>query len=959
MHEFQRIFESAPDAYLLLRADADFTIAGATDIYLRVTMTTREQIVGRPLFEVFPEIPATSPPFHLRSLRESLLAAIATKQPQELPPFRYDIPRPSRPAAELERRHWRVSNTPVLDASGRVTHLINRIEDVTAWLDLQEHDRAQHSANESLRSRVAAATRDLALRSDELEHAHRELTQQRQALQEARTRLEAAIFSGYIATWIWELSNNRIHGDAGLAHWFRIAPDEPAPTSFDEYLERIHPEDAPLVRERVEASLAGGEGGEVEYRIVRGENPRRVLARWRVERDATRHPTRLTGVLLDISELRAATEIVAQLREQLRLAAEAAEIGTFSWTLPFGELVWSERLKEQFFLPPDSAVEISTFYARIHPADRTRVRSAIKQAIAHGARYDIEFRVTSTDGHLRWIHASGRAYRDASGTPSQFNGISLDVTRQKQIEAELLESEARYRLVVDSLPDYAIFLLDDHGLVTHWNAGAERLLGYSADEILGRSARILFTPEDRARGEDANELETAKRTGRASDDRWHIKKDGTRFFVTGLMTTLTDALGHRIGLAKIMRDVTDRHAAAAERERLLENERAARAEAERTSRLKDDFLATLSHELRTPLNAILGWTQVLKEGPISPEELAEGLEIIDRNTRVQAQLIEDLLDTSRIVSGKVRLVVQRIDFAPVVSAAIDSVRTTASAKQIRLLPHFTPGVLDVMGDRTRLQQVVWNLLFNAIKFTPQHGRVDVFLDREHDRVILRVRDTGAGIDPNFIPHLFQRFSQADASTTRQHGGLGLGLSIVKQLVELHGGQVHAESAGLGHGATFSVTLPLLASLPPSLLPPRPPPASLNATPVPNHADLTGLTVLVVEDEPDSASLVQRILRSHGAEVHVSSNVTDGVARFQQVRPHVIVSDIGMPQLDGYELMRRIRALPHGAAVPAAALSALAREQDIQRSLDAGFQQHLAKPVEPALLVSTIAHLAGR
>ncbi len=960
MEAFQAIFESTPDAYLILRADDDFTIAAVNDAYLRATRTTREEIVGRPVFEIFPDNPSTPDALSVHTLRQSLKTAIATRKRHEIPPLRYDIPRAARNGGGFERRHWRAWNTPVIDAQGRITHLIHRVEDVTDWVRLQETERAHASANVSLRSRAEATREELARRTDELEQTHRELALQRRALHEARTRLEAAILSGYVATWIWEFPSNAIYGDDNLSHWFRLPPDEPAATSFETYLERIHPDDAPLVRERVETSIAQGQRGEVEYRIVRVEPARRVLARWRVDRNAAGQPIRLAGVLLDISELRAATEGLAQLREQLHLAAEAAEIGTFSWELPNGRLTWSERLKQQFFLPPDAPVDIETFYARVHPEDRPRVRHAVDRAISQGAHYDVEFRAVSPDGAFRWIHASGRAFPASASRPAHFEGIALDVTRQKHIEANLLESEARYRLVVESLPDYAVFLLDDDGVVTHWNAGAERLLGFTTDEIVGRSADILFTPEDRAADIPAKERATAKTTGRASDDRWHLKKGGIRFFVTGQMIALTDANGRRAGLAKIMRDITDRHAATAERERLLESERAARAEAERTSRLKDEFLATLSHELRTPLNAILGWTQVLKEGPNTPDELADGLEIIERNTRVQAQLIEDLLDMSRIASGKVRLAVQRIDFSSVVSAAIDSVQPAATSKQIRILIDVAPGRFEVMGDRTRLQQVAWNLLSNAIKFTPPHGQVVVSLQRDDQHLVLRVRDNGAGIAPEFLPHLFERFRQADASTTRQHGGLGLGLSIVKQLVELHGGRVRAESDGLEKGATFTVTLPLLPSFTASSPAANPLPALPPSTdPARAHVDLRGVVVLVVEDEPDAASLVQRILHNHGAEVHVTRDVATALATFQTHRPHVILSDIGMPRHDGYELIRSVRALPGGRDVPAAALSALARDQDIQRALAAGFQKHLAKPLEPAVLVSVVAELAGR
>lgn len=552
--------------------------------------------------------------------------------------------------------------------------------------------------------------------------------------------------------------------------------------------------------------------------------------------------------------------------------------------------------------------------------------------------------------------AKGRAYHEQAGWPKQLDGIAFDMTRRKTIEAVLWNSEARYRLLVESLHDYAVFMQDDEGQVTSWNPGAQRLLGYSEQEIIGQSARIFFTPEDQARGDDVREIRTAKETGRAHDDRWHVRKDGSRFFVSGMMVALKDDQDRRIGLAKIMRDITDRQIAQAEREQLLERERTARAEVERISRLKDDFLATLSHELRTPLNAILGWTQVLKESSGDAEELAQGLEVIDRNTRLQAELIEDLLDMSRVVSGKVRLRLQTVDVISVVQAAIDSLQTMAATKQIRL--RFTPDAASepLTGDRQRLQQIVLNLLSNAVKFTPRHGSVEVTVKADPTHVNLTVRDSGIGIRPEFLPYVFERFRQADGSTTRQHGGLGLGLSIVKQLVDLHGGDVQVTSDGEGQGAQFRVTLPRVgASGAPAaeLAPPR-------FADVPRQKiDLRGVKVLVVDDEPDSARLVQKVLEDCHASVQSAGSMEEALVMFGDFHPDILLSDIGMPHHDGYELIRRVRALPGGNVVPAAALTALARREDVDRALHAGFQTHLAKPVEPSKLVSLTARLANR
>jgi signal transduction histidine kinase/CheY-like chemotaxis protein len=396
-----------------------------------------------------------------------------------------------------------------------------------------------------------------------------------------------------------------------------------------------------------------------------------------------------------------------------------------------------------------------------------------------------------------------------------------------------------------------------------------------------------------------------------------------------------------------------------ERERLLESERIARAEAERANRVKDEFLATLSHELRTPLNAILGWAQVLRRrlnGPAS--EIGSGLEVIERNARLQAQLIEDLLDMSRITSGKLRLEMHHVDPAAVIDAAIESIRPAAAARDVRIASMIEPAG-PVLGDASRLQQVLWNLLSNAVKFTPRDGTVSVSLRRSDGQIEFSVSDTGQGIAPQFLPHVFERFRQADGSTTRKHGGLGLGLAIVKHLIDLHGGTVRAESAGEGRGATFTVSLPLA---------PVNEHAALEITQVPvardnaigcEGTDLTGVKVLVVDDDDDARSFVSRLLTECKALVVTAPSGSAALELMPQFQPNVLVSDIGMPEMDGYEFIRKVRAQTDAAALPAAALTAFARSEDRRRALLAGYQSHLAKPVEPAELVAVIASLAGR
>jgi len=418
---------------------------------------------------------------------------------------------------------------------------------------------------------------------------------------------------------------------------------------------------------------------------------------------------------------------------------------------------------------------------------------------------------------------------------------------------------------------------------------------------------------------------------------------------------LAEVLARTLGLA------IERKATEAERERLLANERTARSEAERVSRVKDEFVATLSHELRTPLNAILGWAQLLRRGPTEASELSSGLETIERNARVQSQMIEDLLDMSRIVAGKVRLDIQRVDLPKVVAAAIETIKPAAEAKGIRLQAMLDPRTNIVHGDPTRLQQAIWNLLSNAVKFTPKGGKVQIVLERVNSHIEITVSDTGRGIKPEFLPHVFERFRQEDASTTRKFGGLGLGLAIVKQLVELHGGTVRASSGGEDQGSVFVIELPLAMNGFKLQTESRSQPVSPQAMPLASvNVSLDSVKVLVVDDEQDSRELIRRVLVETGADVMGAGSVREALDLLPTFRPDVILSDIGMPEQDGYELIRRVRNRPvnDGGAIPAAALTALARSEDRTRALLAGFQVHVPKPIEPSELIAVVQSLAA-
>ena len=511
--------------------------------------------------------------------------------------------------------------------------------------------------------------------------------------------------------------------------------------------------------------------------------------------------------------------------------------------------------------------------------------------------------------------------------------------------------------------------------IEYVNQAFTRMTGYGIEEIVGKTPRVL----QGARTD--RKLIEKLRTDLETSESFHgetvnYRKDGSEYFVEWRITPLRDNEGRLSKWVAIQRDVTDRVRFQNERERIFHAEHAARLEGERISRMKDEFLATLSHELRTPLNAILGWASILKEAAQqgNTQEAAQAVEVIERNARAQAQLVEDLLDMSRMVSGKARLEVEPLSLARVITEAVESVRHAAEAKGIAIIEATDPLAPPVYGDRTRLRQVFWNLLSNAIKFTPKGGRIEV---RQHQtgrtdgEAEVVVRDNGQGIAPEFLPYIFDRFRQMDSSASRRHGGLGLGLSIVKQLTELHGGTVRVTSPGLGKGAIFAVTLPVgepaAAARPEAVRAisesPAPAPQAGEAAVHDGHARgtaLQGVELLLVEDDADQRNLLRHVFEQQGAKVRVADDADRGLELFRTKPPQVLVSDIGLPGMDGYEVLRRVRELPSigGGRVPAIALTAFARAEDRQLALRAGFQTHVTKPAEASELINVIANLAS-
>src|SRR5271166_4713760 len=611
---------------------------------------------------------------------------------------------------------------------------------------------------------------------------------------------------------------------------------------------------------------------------------------------------------------------------------------------------------------------------RLIPSDRQEEEREILSRIRRGERFDhFETIRFGKDGRPLNISITVSPIKDSTGHVIGASKVARDITELKKAEerertllAEAATVNAKFRAFFEQGPLFAgIMALD--GTIIEANRLSLEACGYTKEQVVGkpfwecpwwRHSAALMQQIKLAAAQTA-----AGQTFQA--EMPYFVADGSQRMVSLLILPIKDETGRVVFLAPTGTDITDLKRAESQRDDLLQAERAARAAAERASLLKDEFLATLSHELRTPLNGILGWSHIMRQDNANAEVIAEGLEVIERSARAQSEIIEDLLDMSRIISGKVRLDVQRLDLSAIVQSAVETARPAAEAKGIRLQSITDPlnGVV-VSGDINRLQQVLWNLLSNAVKFTPKGGRVQVLLERINSHLEISVIDTGEGIKPEFLPFVFDRFRQADASTTRRHGGLGLGLSIVRQLVELHGGSVRAKSDGPGHGSTFIIALPLpvLHGYPEPETERRHPSLAPKLTGrMDVDFDIEGVRVLVIDDEPDARALVKRLLEGCNAVVTAAESANEAVNLLQGGQFDVLVCDIGMPGEDGYSLIKRVRSLGvgRGGNIPAIALTAYARFEDRVEAIAAGFQMHIAKPVEPIELLTMVAAVAGR
>ena len=828
--DFKAIFEAGPGLYLVLTPA--LKIAAASDLYLDATMTLREQLVGRHLFDAFPDNPAEFAATGVANLRSSLERVLTSRTADKMPIQKYDI---RRPDGTFEERHWSPLNTPVLASDEKVLYIIHQVEDVTATV-LRER------AHAGQRQQAAAA---LVASEERLQLTNARVQATEAQLADAQTRIELTLAAGEVGTWLWDSVNDCVVADRNLARMFGL-------------------------------SAAAGTGA-----------------------------------------------------------------------------------------------RIADFMCVIHPDDRRGVEQAIAATLRDGVPYEMQYRVVLADGSMRWVLARGRLERDQYGKVLGLPGVALDITDRVRAEEGRLELAAKveqqvrlFDTTLSSITDFA-YIFDKDGRFVFMNQALLDLWGLTLEDAVGKNFFELKYPKELA-SKLHRQIQQVFDTGQVlRDETPYTSPTGAGGFYEYIFSPVRAKDGTVDVVAGSTRDITNRKAAEGQLERLLaeqralqkenaqllEAERGARAEAERLNRMKDEFLATLSHELRTPLNSILGWSEFLDDEAAGRDELKEGLSAIGRNARLQTQMIEDLLDLSRIVSGKIQLNLESVAIEAVVSQALQSLHPAAAVNGVQLTATFHDTAA-VVGDPERLQQVFSNLVGNALKFTPSGGRVEVSVATAGPTVSVRVSDTGEGIEPQFLPHLFERFRQANARITRTHGGLGIGLSIVKQLVELHDGTVSASSAGKGLGSQFTVSLPLA------------PAARLDVVGASDRATelrFSGVRILVVDDDHDARGLMQRILGGRDAEVISAASAAEALAVLSQQSIDLLISDIGMPDQDGYELIQQIRARPlcEGGGVPAVALTAYARPEDRHRALRAGFQMHISKPVQQSELLRVCAGLIRR
>jgi PAS domain S-box-containing protein len=696
----------------------------------------------------------------------------------------------------------------------------------------------------------------------------------------------------------------------------------------------------------------------VTTRIRKDSSPITISLSVSPIRAATGQIVGASKIARDITQTQRAAEALQHSERLFRMLADSAPVmvwvsGTDKLCTFFNKpwLEFTGRTIEQ---------ELGNGWAEgVHTDDFQRCLDTYVSSFDARKEFEMEYRLRRWDGEYRWVLDKGIPLFGAEGAFTGYIGSCVDITERKQAEEAMRVAEEQLRLVTDNMPAAVTRCSRDmryewvSPVYAQWlRRDAKEIIGRPIVDVIGVEGYDAIRPHmDRVLSGQKEEY-VALVNYQGPGMRW----------IHAVYVPTRDGTGVLDGWVAVVTDITDRRRLEQEREQLLQREHEARARAEEVSQLKDQFLATVSHELRTPLNAILGWATLLRVGGLNDKQSKLAIETIDRNAKTQAQLIEDLLDVSRIITGKLRLDVRTVAVASVVESAISSIMPAADAKGVRLQTVLDPNAGPVSGDPGRLQQIVWNLLSNAIKFTPRGGRVQVRVERINSHVEIIVSDTGQGIRSDFLPYVFDRFRQAEGGTSRQHSGLGLGLAIVRHLVELHGGTVRADSSGQGLGATFTVRLPIMIVHPRKEQEERVHPTATTKDSMMNHRpNLAGAKVLLIDDEPDTRALLRVVLEQCNAEVRDAGSAEEGLRAALEWNASIVVSDIGMPGADGFDFIQRFRRWERerGTWVPAVALTAYARSEDRVRALAAGYQIHVAKPIDPLEFALVVAGQLAR
>ncbi|HEY9799390.1 MAG TPA: PAS domain S-box protein [Leptolyngbyaceae cyanobacterium] len=780
------------------------------------------------------------------------------------------------------------------------------------------------------------------------------------ALAESEERLRLAMKAANQGLYDLNIQTGEAVVTPEYAQMLGYDPDEFKETN-QAWRDRLHPDDRQLVYRLYKEYVAGKTE---EYRVEFRQRSKSGDWLWIlsigkiVAWDEQGNPLRMLGTHTDITKRKQSELALQNALQLLNLHIDTTPLALVQWDCDLCVTRWSSAAEKIFgWLAEEVLGKHIQDLHMVYEEDVTVVAQVGDRLLSGQESQIINYNRNYTkDGkviHCEWYNST---ITDETGRVSSILSLVLDVTERTKAEKAIRQSELKFRTLADTMPQM-VWITKPDGYHEYFNQRWYDYTGKTLEQTQGEGWQYILHPDDVERtfaiwqnslqtGNSYN-IEYRLRRGSDGEYRWHL----------GKALPLREQNGQIVKWFGSCTDIHDQKLLIEERAQALERERAARMELEKASRMKDEFLAIVSHELRSPLNGILGWSRLLRTRKLPPDKIEQALESIERNAQAQTQLIEDLLDISRIIRGNIRLNLRPTNLIPVILAALDTVRPVANSKSIQIDSQLTADVV-VSGDPERLQQVVWNLLSNAVKFTPEGGRVEIHLEQVETNVQIQVIDTGKGISPEFLPYVFDRFRQADSTTTRNQGGLGLGLAIVRNLVELHNGKVAVTSPGEGKGATFTVELPILST-----------PLSITAeqlliqrqTAWDTNVQITGLRILVVDDEPDTREFLQIALEQYGATVTAASSAREALQLLPVVKPDVILSDIGMPDEDGYSLIRKIRALPseQGGNVPAAALTAYARQSDRQQALTAGFQIHIPKPIEPIQLLKVVASLAGR